>query len=101
MEAVEVHRSQRARRWRLEAPWGRPARLTVPRTMSEGEIERVLAQQEGWLARERRRQVPRLGLERLAVSGSEARIAARELISALAEEEAERIGVSYQRLRIG
>jgi len=59
----------------------------------------VIAQQRDWL--ERRRQQPRLGLERLAVSESEGRIAARELISALAEEEPPRIGVSYSRLRIG
>jgi predicted metal-dependent hydrolase len=45
--------------------------------------------------------VPQLGLERLAVSESEARIAARELFSALAEEEAERLGVAYRRIRIG
>ena len=41
------------------------------------------------------------GLERLAVSESRGARAARELVSALAEEEAERIGVAYQRIRIG
>jgi predicted metal-dependent hydrolase len=45
--------------------------------------------------------VPRLGLERLAVSESEARSTARELVTVLAEEEAERVGVAYQRIRIG
>jgi len=35
------------------------------------------------------------------VSESEARIGARELISALAEEEAKRIGVAYRRIQIG
>ena len=35
------------------------------------------------------------------MSECEARIAARELVTALADEEAERIGVSYQRIRIG
>ena len=45
--------------------------------------------------------MPRLGLERLAVNESEARIAARELVTVLAEEEAERVGVAYQRIRIG
>ena len=38
---------------------------------------------------------------RLTVSESEARIGARELLSALAEEESERLGVSYRRIRIG
>ena len=101
METVEVRRSHRARQWRLEVPWGKPARLTVPAQMSERGIAQVLARQQDWIAAQRRRQVPRLGLERLAVSESEARIAAREVISALAEEEAPRIGVRYARLRIG
>jgi predicted metal-dependent hydrolase len=98
---VEVRRSPRARRWRLEVPWGEPARLTVPRWMSRAEVEHVLAEKRPWIEEQRRRQVPRLGLERLAVSESEARIGAREIISTLAEEEAERIGVEYQRIRIG
>ena len=101
MEAVEVRRSRRARRWRLEVPWGGPARLTVPQWTSGAEVERVLAEKRAWIEEQRRRQVPRLGLERLAVSECEARAAARELVTVLAEEEAERIGVAYQRIRIG
>jgi predicted metal-dependent hydrolase len=101
VEAVEVRRSQRARRWRLEVPWGEPARLTVPRWMSRAEVEQVLAEKRAWIEAERRAQVPCLALERQAVSESEARVAARELTSALAEEEAERLGVEYARIRIG
>jgi predicted metal-dependent hydrolase len=101
MHAVEVRRSPRARRWRLEVPWGEQARLTVPQQTSHAEVERILAEKRSWIEGQRRRQVPRLGLERLAVSESEARIAARELVSMLADEEAERIGVSHQRIRIG
>ena len=69
--------------------------------MSRTEIEHVLAEQRVWIEAQRRRQVPRLGLERLAVSESEARLGARELVSALAEEESGRLGVSYRRIRIG
>jgi predicted metal-dependent hydrolase len=101
VDAVEVRRSRRVGRWRLEVPWGEPARLTAPQTMSEGEVEQVLREQRAWIEEQRRRQVPRLGLERLAVSESEARIGARELVSALAEEEAEPLGVAYRRIRIG
>jgi predicted metal-dependent hydrolase len=101
MEQVDVRRSARARRWRLEVPWGEPARLTVPQRMSRAEVERVLAEQRHWVERQRRAQVPRLDLQRLAVSESEARIAARELVSALAEEEAFTIGVGYRNIRIG
>jgi predicted metal-dependent hydrolase len=98
---IEVRRSPRARRWRLEVPWGEPARLTIPRWMSRAEAERVLAEKRGWIQEQRALQVPRLGLDRLAVGESEARLAARELVSALAEEEAERLGVVYERIRIG
>jgi predicted metal-dependent hydrolase len=101
VDGVEVRRSARARRWRLEVPWGEPARLTAPRSMRQVEVERVLREKRGWIEEQRRRQVPRLGLEGLAVSESEARIAARELVSALAEEEAGRLGVAYRRIRIG
>ena len=101
VDEVEVRRSPRARRWRLEVPWGEPARLTAPRSMSRVEVEQVLREKRAWIEEQRRRQVPRLGLERLAVSESEARIGARELVSALAEEEAERLGVAYRRIRIG
>jgi len=101
MDAVEVLRSPRARRWRLEVPWGEPARLTVPRWMSRAEVEHLLVQEQPWLEEQRRRHVPRLGLEQLAVSESEARIGARELVSALAEEESRRVGVAYARIRIG
>jgi predicted metal-dependent hydrolase len=101
MERVEVVRSPRARRWRLEVPWGAPARLTVPRSMGAAEVERVLAERSGWIAEQRRAQVPRLGLEPAAVSESEARLAARELCASLAEDEAARIGVAYARIRIG
>src|SRR5438067_11643128 len=98
VDAVEVRRSPRARRWRLEVPWGEPVRLTVPRWMSGAEVERVLEEKRGWIEAQRRAQVPRLRLERRVVSESEARLAARELTSALAEEEAERLGVTYRRI---
>jgi len=101
MDGVEVRRSPRARGWRLEVPWGEPVRLTVPRMMARAEIDRVLAERRPWIEHQRRRQVPRLGLERLGVSESEARVGAREILSAIVEEEAARIGVACRRIRIG
>jgi predicted metal-dependent hydrolase len=100
MERVEVRRSPRARGWRLAVPWGEPARLTVPQRMSAAAIEQVLAEKRGWIEEQRRLQVPRLGLERLGVSESEARVAVREVVSALVDVEAERLGVTYGRIRI-
>ena len=96
-----MRRSTRARRWRLEVPWGEPARLTVPQRMPHADVERLIEERRGWVEEQRRRQVPRLGLERLLVSEAEARVGAREIVSALAEEGAERLGVTYQRIRIG
>src|SRR5436190_17636813 len=101
MEPVEVRRSSRARRWRLEAPWGEPARLTVPQRMSRLEVEWVLAQQQQWIVRQRERQVPRLNLDRLVVSESEGRTAAREILGAVAEEAAAELGVGFRGIRIG
>jgi hypothetical protein len=61
-------------------PWGGPGRLTVPGSTSRVEIERVLAKQRFWIEQQRRRQLLRLGLERLLVSESEARLGARCLL---------------------
>jgi predicted metal-dependent hydrolase len=69
--------------------------------MSRAEIENVLAAYRPWIEAQRRRQVPRLGLEALGVSESEARTAARELVTMLADEEAPRLEVAYRAIRIG
>ncbi len=101
LQEVDVRWSPRARRWRLEVPWGQAPRLTVPRGTSQADMERLLEEKRLWIVEQRLRQVPRLCLDPSAVSESEARTAARELVSALAEGEAERIGVEYRRIRIG
>jgi len=101
LDDVEVRWSPRARRWRLEVPWGEAPRLTVPRETSHADVERLLEEKLPWITDQRSRQVPRLCLDPSAVSESEARTAARELVSTLAEEQGERIGVEYRRIRIG
>lgn len=100
MELVEVRRSPRARRWRLEVPWGEPVRLTVPRWTTRAEVERVLAGRRGWIEEQRRRQVPRLGLDALGLSEAQARLAVRRAASELAAVEAGRLAVAYRRIRI-
>jgi predicted metal-dependent hydrolase len=99
-ELVEVRRSKRARRWTLVVPWGAPARLTVPRGMPESSVADVIESHRGWIAGERARQVPRLGLRPGDVSEVDARRAVRELATMLAEEEAEALGVSYGRIEV-
>ena len=69
--------------------------------MGRAEIDHVLSDRRGWIEKQRRRQVPRLGLDGLVLSEGEGRIRAWELVSELAEREAGRIGVSYRRIRIG
>ena len=93
--------SPRARRWRLEVPWGEAPRLTVPHGTSRAGVQRLLEEKRPWIEDQRRRQVPRLCLDPSAVSESQARTTARELVSTSARAEAERIGVQYRRIRIG
>ena len=100
VENVEIRRSRRARRWSLTVPWGAPARLTVPHWMPDAAVAQVVESHQGWIAAERERHVPRLDLRRRGVSEPEARRAARELVTMLAEEEAEALGVSYRRIEI-
>src|SRR5579864_7204055 len=100
MEAVELRRSRRARRWRLEVPWGGPARLTVPVWTSAAEIHALLDEWQPWIEDRRRAQVPRLGLERLGLSETQARAQTRAAASALARSEGAALGVSYTRIRI-
>jgi predicted metal-dependent hydrolase len=73
----------------------------VPQGTSRAGIERLLEEERLWIEDQRRRQVPRLCLDPSAVSESQARMTAREFVSTLAQEEAERIGVEYRRIRIG
>ena len=82
-------------------PWGEPALLTVPEGTTNQEIERVLRERQEWIARQRERQRPQLGLDRFAVSESDSRYRARELVSEVAEREGVALGVTYKRIRIG
>jgi len=71
----------------------------VPTWMPKAAVEEVIAAHRDWIAAERSRQVPRLELP-AAVSEPDARRAARELVTMLAEEEAEALEVSYSRIEI-
>ena len=95
-----VRRSRRAKRWTIDHPWGDPARLTVPQRMPDAEIDRVLHAHRDWIRAERRRQRPRLGLDRRAVSELEGRRAARELVHMLADDEARALEVEVNRIQI-
>jgi predicted metal-dependent hydrolase len=99
-EQLVLRRSRHARRWTLRVPWGAPAELTVPWRLSEGEVERIVAAHREWIAAERAKQVPRLGLDAAGVSEAEARQAVRELVAMVADEEASALGVRYERIQV-
>jgi predicted metal-dependent hydrolase len=99
-ELIEVRRSRRVRRWTLTVPWGDPPMLTVPQWMADDEIQRVVEGHREWIAAERAKQRPRLGLDPRDVSETDARRAARELVTMLAEEEALELDVAYSRIEI-
>ena len=81
-------------------PWGGPATLTVPSWMSEDEIDRVVESHREWIERERAKQRPRLRLDPRFVSEAEARAAVKELVAMLADDEADALGVRYDRIEI-
>jgi hypothetical protein len=74
--------------------------LTVPPWMAEADVDRVIASHRDWIARERAKQRPRLRLDPQFVSEAEARRAARELVTMLAEDEADELGVRWARIEI-
>ena len=80
-------------------PWGEGVVLTVPAGMSSGEIHTVIEAHREWIARERAAQEPRLRLQP-HVSEAEARLAARELVTMVLEEEAPALGVTFGRVQI-
>src|SRR4051812_40465332 len=99
-ELIEVRRSRRARRWTLSVPWGSPPVLTIPAWMAEEDVDRIISTHREWIAAERRKQRPRLRLDPRTVSEIEGRLAIRELVTMVIEEEAPALGVRPQRIEI-
>ncbi len=68
--------------------------------MPAAAVDGVLRSHRGWIERERARQVPQLGLRAGDISELDARRAARELVTMIADEEAEALGVAYSRIAV-
>ena len=68
--------------------------------MSDAEIDQIMESHREWLAIERAKQRPRLRLDPRHVSEIEARLAVRELVAMLIDEEAPAIGVEPSRVQI-
>jgi predicted metal-dependent hydrolase len=96
---VEIRRSERARRWRLELT-PRGALLTVPRRTSVREVERIVEANLDWVERRLAERRPVLGLGGVCVTERAARALVRRRGGAIAAQEADAIGVSFARLQI-
>jgi predicted metal-dependent hydrolase len=68
--------------------------------MADAEIDRIIESHREWLAIERAKQRPRLRLDPRHISEIEARLAVRELVAMLIDEEAPAIGVEPARVQI-
>jgi predicted metal-dependent hydrolase len=117
---VRVRESPRARRLRLTVAPSRPVEAVVPRRLADRELDRFLAEHRPWIARKLRElaaRVPQLGLDwpgvvwvglepRIAPSNDPAAIErwyreeARRRITAVAEHEGRRLGVTHGRIGI-
>ncbi len=96
---VQVRESARARHARIVVSPGRPPEVVVPLRTSERAIRALLDQHESWLARQLAR-VPEARLTLARMSAAEGRRSARRVFSELAEREAARLGVSFERIAI-
>jgi predicted metal-dependent hydrolase len=67
--------------------------------MSDAEIDQIMESHREWLAIERAKQRPRLRLDPRHISEVEARLAVRELVAMLIDEEAPVIGVEPARVQ--
>jgi hypothetical protein len=68
--------------------------------MDDAEVDRIVERHREWIASERSKQRPRLRLDPRYVSETEARLAVRELVGMLVEDEAPYIGVTPKRIQI-
>lgn len=96
---VEIRRSPRARRWRIEITPRGPV-LTVPRRMAGREVERLLRAHRDWIAEQLARRVPVLGLEGAGLTETEGRALVLEEAAEIASREATVLGVSFRRIAV-
>jgi predicted metal-dependent hydrolase len=97
---VEVRESARARRWRIEVGANGPPLVVVPRGTSRTEVARIVDGRRAWIERQLARRAPTLGLDRVLLGDAEARRLARMRVTEVAEREASRLEVKYERIAI-
>ena len=96
---VELRRSKRARRWRIEIT-PRGPRITVPVRMPRREVEAVLEQHRAWIEHELAQRVHVLGLEGAGLTEADGRALVAERAFRIANREAAAIGVSFKRVAV-
>ena len=74
--------------------------MTVPTWLSDPEVDRIIEKHREWIAAERAKQQPRLRLDPRYVSEAEGRVAVRELVTMLVDDEAPKLGVTPTRIQI-
>jgi predicted metal-dependent hydrolase len=100
---VEVHVRESARARRTSAVYrpGEPPEVVVPAGTGERGVDRALLVHRDWIARQlARERPPVLGLERLRLTERQGRREARRRLSEVAKREAERLGVTYDRIAV-
>jgi predicted metal-dependent hydrolase len=96
---IELRRSKRARKWRIEIT-PRGPRMTVPPGMSKRDVDAVLELHRGWIESELSQRAPVLGLAGSGLTEEEGRAIVAERAAEIATREAEAIGVSFKRIAI-
>ncbi len=90
--------SRRAQYLRVEVPFGGPPLVVVPEGTPRHKVEAFVAEKESWVVHQLARQVRRLDLPEL--TERQARQITREDVTAVADYEAETLGVEFRRIRI-
>jgi predicted metal-dependent hydrolase len=68
--------------------------------MADADVDRIIDEHREWIVAERRKQRPRLRLDPGTVSEAEGRLAIRELVTMVIDDEAPELGVRPQRIQI-
>lgn len=96
---VELRRSKRARKWRIEIT-PRGPRMVVPLRMPRSEVDEVLDRNRAWIERELAQRVHVLGLERCGLTEADGRALVAERAAEIAVREAAVLAVEFTRIAI-
>jgi predicted metal-dependent hydrolase len=96
---VELRRSKRARKWRIEIT-PRGPRMTIPPGMSRRDVDDVLELHRSWIESELAGRAPVLGLADAGLTEEQGRAIVADRAAEIATREAAAIGASFKRIAI-